>query len=80
MQSGGKRNLASLRKNGMLPYALKRSLAALARENLLPGGGKRNIGSMARDYALPNQKTRIVDCEFDIFGHFGICSYRYHEG
>lgn len=62
LQSGGKRSLASLRKNDMMPYALKRSLAALARENMLPG--KRNIGAMARDYALPNQKTRVVDCEF----------------
>lgn len=60
--TAGKRNLAALRKNGMLPYALKRSLAALARENMLPG--KRNIGTMARDFALPNQKTRISDCEW----------------
>lgn len=78
--SGGKRNLASLRKNDMMPYALKRSLAALARENMLPGikrdfivEQRRNIGTMARDYALPNQKTRVVDCEFEIFWQFGMC-------
>lgn len=71
LPSGGKRNLASLRRNDMMPFALKRSLAALARENMLPGGIKRdfiveerrNIGTMARDYALPNQKTRVVECE-----------------
>lgn len=67
----GKRNLASLRKNDMMPYVLlnadeKRSLAALARGNMLPDGGsgiKRNIGAMARDFALPNQKTRVESCK-----------------
>lgn len=64
----GKRSLASLRRNDMMPVlGLKRSLAALARENQLPG--KRNIGAMARDFALPNQQQRVADgCEFDIFG------------
>lgn len=72
---GGKRNLAALRKNDMMPYPLagsqKRSVAALARGNMLPGfrdeftvEQRRNIGAMARDYALPNQKTRVGgDCE-----------------
>lgn len=65
----GKRNLASLMKNDMLPSSVsghKKSIGSLARGNMLPGikrefidEERRNIAAMAREWALPKQKNTI---------------------
>ncbi|XP_012282671.1 neuropeptide-like 1 isoform X2 [Orussus abietinus] len=54
----GKRNIASLARDSMLP-AGKRNVATLARDYMLPSG-KRNVGALARDYMLPNGGKRNV--------------------
>lgn len=65
LQSGGKRNLASLRKNDMMPLPLvaangqKRTLSALARGNMLPMQGGGQQGGFGGKQFILGERIRV---------------------
>lgn len=70
IRDGTKRSLATLAKNGQLPFreysdndeeynpynSDKRNIGSIARGGTM--SGKRNVGSLARDYVLPSSGKR----------------------